>query len=399
MPKFLWHVFVKRHQSSAYEEDKERAKAPGSKLAVVQMDFSENYTCVYQDECASAHWHQNQVSLYTVVVWTSAGQKSLVVVSDSRSHEKSTVAIYLTKVLDMIKKEYPDTNEIIFWTDGPSSQFKNKYIFALLVKMQFKYEISMKWNYSAAGHGKGPVDAVGGTSKRVVNRLVMTRKWIVNSAKAFAEALDHAKTSISIILVPENEIESLTQELETDKLFEIVSDLTIPGTINTHYFEPVTPLNGSIIRKFYSRSMDLYRNKLFDMDFLYNSEVNSQAVDHGDSVSQPQNIITVMAEVHASFNDSPAKPAAPQKPSLTQKTRERRERGKGPRKSKKRDPKPKDQSHCTYCNFVFNDPTDPKLDEGWLMCHNCTSWYHNSCAEMDGLLDDFNFTCKSCFQN
>ena len=63
MPKFLWHVFIKRQQSKAYEEDKEKAKKTESQIAVVQMDFSENYTCVYQDECASAHWNQSQAEI------------------------------------------------------------------------------------------------------------------------------------------------------------------------------------------------------------------------------------------------------------------------------------------------------------------------------------------------
>ena len=35
------------------------------------------------------------------------------------------------------------------------------------------------WNYSAASHGKGAIDGVGGTIKQVATQAVVTRKVIV----------------------------------------------------------------------------------------------------------------------------------------------------------------------------------------------------------------------------
>ena len=45
------------------------------------------------------------------------------------------------------------------WTDGPNSQFKNKYIFALATKCGDAFKLNIEWNYFAAlaGHGKGPM--------------------------------------------------------------------------------------------------------------------------------------------------------------------------------------------------------------------------------------------------
>ena len=37
--------------------------------AIVQVGFSENYTCQYQDEIEAAHWSQEQVTLFTVAIW------------------------------------------------------------------------------------------------------------------------------------------------------------------------------------------------------------------------------------------------------------------------------------------------------------------------------------------
>ena len=53
--KFFCHCYIKRMQAKQYEEDKKNAAPLTSHTAVVQMDFSENYTCISQDEIQSAH--------------------------------------------------------------------------------------------------------------------------------------------------------------------------------------------------------------------------------------------------------------------------------------------------------------------------------------------------------
>ncbi len=72
-PKFLEHCFVKREQASAYNVQRERERAAtesqSSQNALLQLDFSENYTCVSQDEVQSPHWNQRQVSLFTAALW------------------------------------------------------------------------------------------------------------------------------------------------------------------------------------------------------------------------------------------------------------------------------------------------------------------------------------------
>ena len=90
MSKFLIHVCIKRNQSKAFEESKVVASNP--EVAVVQLDFSENYTAEYQDEIQSAHWHQQQISMFTVVVWSAGTVQSFVIVSDNLVHDKLQVA-------------------------------------------------------------------------------------------------------------------------------------------------------------------------------------------------------------------------------------------------------------------------------------------------------------------
>ncbi|CAG9782427.1 unnamed protein product [Diatraea saccharalis] len=61
-PSFKVHSFVKNSQAKAYEKDKEAVtKNKNEVTSLLQIDFSENYTCLAQDEVQSFHWVQPQV--------------------------------------------------------------------------------------------------------------------------------------------------------------------------------------------------------------------------------------------------------------------------------------------------------------------------------------------------
>lgn len=53
-----------------------------------------------------------------------------------------------------------------------------------------------------------------------------------------------------------------------------------------------------------------------------------------------------------------------------------------------------DQTRCSLCSYGQAD--DPKKDEVWIQCHTCGHWFHETCAEDYGILDDSVFTCYSC---
>ena len=105
MPYILQHVYVKRQQSAFF--DAKKANLTQSE-ALVQVDFAENYTCKHQDEVQSAHWHQQQITLFTVAVWTNNGSettcKSHVIVTDELSHEKKSVAVMMSHIIDQVAK-------------------------------------------------------------------------------------------------------------------------------------------------------------------------------------------------------------------------------------------------------------------------------------------------------
>lgn len=70
LPKFINHCHTKRNQTKAAEYAKDAAKAHSSKVCI-QIDFAENYTCLWQDEVQSAHWNKRQVTIFSSVSWSA----------------------------------------------------------------------------------------------------------------------------------------------------------------------------------------------------------------------------------------------------------------------------------------------------------------------------------------
>jgi hypothetical protein len=53
------------------------------------------------------------------------------------------------------------------WSDGPSGQFKNQYMFTFLRFLLERYSLAcVQWNFFATSHGKGAVDRIGGSAKK-----------------------------------------------------------------------------------------------------------------------------------------------------------------------------------------------------------------------------------------
>ena len=57
--------------------------------------------------------------------------------------------------------------------------------------------------------------------------------------------------------------------------------------------------------------------------------------------------------------------------------------------------KSSDSEPCSGCRCRYGDKRDPKAGELWIAC-SCGKWFHESCAERDGILDDDVFICQQC---
>ena len=129
-------------------------------------------------------------------------------------------------VLEDIKKRYPHKSSIEFFSDGPSSQYRQRFNFFMFSSVIYRLGFSnAEWNFFEAGHGKGVPDAVGGAIKRKADQKVKFGSTIM-LAKSFVKCLKKSQTQL--FELPDTEIETARQELKK------VDIKPIPGTLKLH---------------------------------------------------------------------------------------------------------------------------------------------------------------------
>ena len=102
--------------------------------------------------------------------------------------------------MDSVKK-------VCIWSDGPSSQFKNRYIATALPQLQIETDIQIDWNFFAASHGKGAVDSIGGTIKSLAGRRVVTGKSIITDSVSFFNTINN-ESKVKVFHMPTAEIKN-----------------------------------------------------------------------------------------------------------------------------------------------------------------------------------------------
>ena len=145
---------------------------------IIQMDFAEDYHCQNNDEVQNAYFGAGNVTIFPAVVYYRDAEsaellvKSIAFISDEGSHDSYAVHAILDKLLPIVKQFVPDLKQVFYWTDSPTSQFRNKTIFHIISEHKEEYNCVASWNYFEAGHGKGPCYGVGRTVKRLADDYV-----------------------------------------------------------------------------------------------------------------------------------------------------------------------------------------------------------------------------------
>ena len=172
-----------------------------------------------------------QITLYTPVSWFRDQIISHVVVSDYMQHNKTSAVIFTDKILAKLPD---DVREVKIWTDGPASQFKNKYVIAAMKALSCNcHGVKLVWNFFATSHGKGPVDGVGGTLKRIAAEKVRSRQCIINGMIDFVAAV--RDSSITVTPMTADAVKQRERELRLDDVFGEAE--AVKGISDFHCFE------------------------------------------------------------------------------------------------------------------------------------------------------------------
>ena len=149
-------------------------------MMIIQIYFSKNYQKFHQDEVQPAHWSYSQILIFTCCIWSTTGVYSICLVSDNLSYDKFAVHTFLAKLLQLVKDQIPATKKIKTFSNDYAAQLKNCFLFSNLSWYKESYDLdSLKWNFFATSHGKGPVDGLGCHVKRAVQKRVLSRKCSV----------------------------------------------------------------------------------------------------------------------------------------------------------------------------------------------------------------------------
>ena len=197
------HVRVKRIQAAAYAEDKQNVNGH-----VLHVDFAMAYSCEYQNEIQGALWSRKSVNLFTAALY-SRGQacKSFLVVTDFQEKGKDAVFTFISKLLESIEIGPVDTFTI--FSDGPASEFKNKFMVRFVFLLSRRLKVQFIWKYFATSHGKGVVDGIGGSAKSLVRKCAMSkgrRAGPVQSSKDFFDIVSKNMPQVTTIHVSDSEV-------------------------------------------------------------------------------------------------------------------------------------------------------------------------------------------------
>ena len=94
------------------------------------IDAKQNPICTFKLLCVQNH---SQATLCTAHAWINQDCKeSIVIISDNPNHTKNTVYTFMSFLYNHLPTKYPTIEAINTFSDGATSQFKQRYLFSNL---------------------------------------------------------------------------------------------------------------------------------------------------------------------------------------------------------------------------------------------------------------------------
>ena len=184
-----------RHLFTAYWQQKQFAsisKNPPANSVIQVLDFAENYTCQYQHEIQSVHWHHSTVTLHPIVCYyrcpdceTGVVCETLAFISDDKVHDYHAVQQFVSLAMQHLQHHrHLNVQRVIQWTDGCASQYKSKGPFSDISHSTTDLGCTqLERHFFGSRHGKGPSDGMSGIIKHHVDTAVKACQVVVQNAK------------------------------------------------------------------------------------------------------------------------------------------------------------------------------------------------------------------------
>ncbi len=200
---------------------------------LIQMDFAQSYNCTAREAVQNSYFSEPKVTLHPAVVYYNGQHFSYVFVSDSQSHNAQAVIVIVNKLIAAIKADIvADINLVFYFTDSPTSQYRNATIFQFIAKHEELFGFQAHWHYFEAGHGKGPCDGIGGTAKRLADQSVRSHGTLIHNAESFLSWASQSNQKIKYVLYTAHEVDDMKAQLDENP------PLRVPGTMAVHSVRP-----------------------------------------------------------------------------------------------------------------------------------------------------------------
>ncbi|KAJ8720692.1 hypothetical protein PYW08_006157 [Mythimna loreyi] len=218
------------------------------------------------------HFIKDQITLHTGVLYvTNERPISFCSISPSNEHCPEAIWAHLDPILKYIKAGYPNVSVLHFFSDGPTTQYRQKKNFFLFSKNIYEYGFeSGTLSFFESAHGKGAADGIGGAIKRKLDAKIAQGIDIPNAETAF-NILNMSDTEIKIFFIPMDNIKPLD-----------ISILPIPGTMKIHQL-----MTNSVLKVKY-RNLSCFRNDLNGMCECYSPMIHEFKTATGQDTSKTQ---------------------------------------------------------------------------------------------------------------
>lgn len=172
LTEYMAHKQRAFHQSEEWDNLKD-TMTDEDLLAV--FDWSEKYSARCSEEIQSTHFGGSHklISLHTGMIYTTQKEETFCTLSEWTEQGPKAILAHLKPILERSITE--KTKYFHFKTDGPTTQYRNKFMFYLVgceLSKMFPQIQKIYWNFTEAGHGKSVADGTGGTIKRVLDSII-----------------------------------------------------------------------------------------------------------------------------------------------------------------------------------------------------------------------------------
>ena len=202
-------------------------------------------------------------------------------VSDVTDHTAPMVFAILKQIVTLAKQTVPELKYIHYLSDFPSSQYRNKHLMYIIAQHDKMFGIPCTWTYFESGHGKGPCDGIGGSSKRLADLAVKTDKASILCAQDFADWGNKSSKKVQYSVVSQSDYIVAKNEIN------LFNAKPVPGTMSTHAVQ--TSENGVVCRKTSCVCSECFANKSPECNWI-NVPICGAAFEIAETQPTPQTL-------------------------------------------------------------------------------------------------------------